>query len=224
MRISVVGLVGLVGLGACGSKGSAPISNSGAAPRKATPCPDDHAVDALARVSWGAGDTPINVAMCVPVLRHGTSYWWIKGEVQLTDLEGGTYPPFSSLVTDRGDVIWKQSDGIGLYRYTYESGHARDFDGDGEDEIFFEQTYGEGSVSATELVVVVPEPKPVIMLVELGQTSDGGDKECRGTWKLHGPAVIEVTREGDCDGVSVHELFRRRGNELVSLEPSRWPK
>jgi hypothetical protein len=204
--------------------GAAALHNDGVAAPKPTPCPPDAELAAFARTIWNAGTYEVRSLACIEVRRAGASMWWIEGQVAFPPDgdEYGDSPWLRSLVAanDRRVTWTERGKPLPVGIQHYDRGTA-DFDGDGNDEIWMVETVGEGGASATSFVVIDIVKEPVVMQVRLGWMNDAGEHECSGTQTLlkrGARMLIDVTRSGACSAEDKpHELFERRGNELVPV-------
>jgi hypothetical protein len=216
MRVAAV-----LAIAACGSPASKPALENTTKPStrspKLVPCPSDEELAPLVKAAW-SNDDEVKVGNCVPFRRNGKAHWWLEGPAANRE-DGGYVPTGYAVLDERRAVIWKHRESIDSFGYYYGQSEAADLDGDGNDEVLYERTTGEGGMSRGELVIVHFAPAPTIKTIVLG--GGGMDQTCDGKWVLV-PAprrgkLIDVTRTGACDDdyYKSHQRYDAQGTAVA---------
>jgi hypothetical protein len=212
----------------CVACGSTPptIENTNPGSRaKPTPCPWLGDLEKLARTVWKSGTAELEGVVCTTIWRGKRPQWWIEGTVKVMNPASGHYRRWTSLVAaDDRTVVWSRDEddlGIGTMN---RGGGAEDFDGDGNDELWSLDIFGEGGASGTVLRVIdLTKLPPTEATIVIGTMSDAGAKECHGEFKFvddKHAKLVDVTRHGDCSPEQrAHDRFRFIGDKLEPVAP-----
>ncbi|MEO8701593.1 MAG: hypothetical protein ABI867_16225 [Kofleriaceae bacterium] len=180
-------------------------------------CPTEPELLAIAKTAWGNDDAERG-PLCVPLRRDGKTYWWLEGQAAKRD-EGGYVMTGHALVDEHRAVVWKHTESVDSFGYQYpDRSEAADLDGDGNDEVVYVRTTGEGGMSRTELIVVHFTAAPATASIILGMSGGGDTPPCDASWSLlpHGRGqLIDVIRKGtSCEAKERHQRYDWLGKEL----------
>jgi len=206
----------VLAIAACGPAARKPaLDNTAKTSTKPVPCPRAPELAAIVK-TWGSDDAVVEVALCIPLRREGRALWWLEGPAANREATGYVSTG-NALIDERRAIVWKQREDKDSFGYEYAGdGEAADLDGDGNDEVLYARTTGEGGVSQSELVVVGFAPAPTMTSIILGGM--GGEQTCDGSWSLvpHGRGkLIDVTRKGNaCDAKEMRQRYDAQGNEI----------
>jgi hypothetical protein len=176
----------------------------------ATPCPPQRDLDRLGVAAWGIA---IDNVQCTPMRRGNQTYWWLSagGSGQLQS---------RAIVEPAARVAWRDKPAAGDAPL-YGRAVAHDLDGDGNDEILFEETTTEGKESSSLLVVLAvsaTDHAPVRGVAVLGTSTNAGATECHGEWRLVPDGVrqnIAIEQAGTC--TASRAVYRWNGSKLEKL-------
>lgn len=188
---------------ACGGAPAPSTLTNQTPPTKKQECPTE--LKPLVARALGMETAEVGSAYCTPVQRRDAWYFWLVAHVRkrIEGDEGFNDPFWRILVSPNGKVAWKRREPAGSIGHEFASGTTADLDGDGQDEVLYKATLGEGGMSATKLVVINIAKEPIETSVPLIERTVADAAWCDVEWKLIGAGNarhihVEVIESGDC--------------------------